>query len=143
PCFDQPDLKATYQLTTEAPKSWKIISSTLQSSILPSPTNIENNIHTFPISEKFSPYVFSLHAGPFHVWEDKYNNIPLKLYVRRSLSSYVNFADWFQYTKEGFSFFEGYFAYPYPFSKYDQIIVPEFNFGAMENKGLNVFNDKF
>jgi aminopeptidase N len=142
PCFDQPDLKATYQLTVEAPKNWKVISSNLQSSIITS-SNPEYSINIFPETEKFSTYVFSLHAGPYQSFEDKYNNIPLKLYVRRSLAKFVNPKDWFQFTKEGFAFFEGYFDIPYPFSKYDQIIVPEFNFGAMENVGAVTFSERF
>ncbi|TGL63106.1 aminopeptidase N [Leptospira ognonensis] len=142
PCFDQPDLKATFQLTVEAPKSWKVISSNNQSSILLS-TNNPNSIHTFPKTEKFSSYVFSLHAGPYQVFEDSYNSIPLKLYVRRSLAKYINPRDWFQFTKEGFAFYEGYFDFAYPFSKYDQIIVPEFNFGAMENVGAVTFSERF
>ena len=142
PCFDQPDLKATYQLTAEAPKNWKVISSNLQTSIAPS-SKSDFNIHTFPETEKFSTYVFSLHAGPFQVFEDRYNAVPLKLYVRKSMSKFVNPKDWFQFTKEGFAFFEGYFDLPYPFSKYDQIIVPEFNFGAMENVGAVTFSERF
>ncbi len=143
PCFDQPDLKATYQLTAEAPKNWKIISSTIANNIIISPSNPDDQIHSFPESEKFSTYVFALHAGPYESFEDKYNSIPLKLYVRKSLAKYVNAKEWFQFTKEGFTFFEKYFDYPYPFSKYDQIIVPEFNFGAMENVGAVTFSERF
>jgi aminopeptidase N len=143
PCFDQPDLKATYKLTAEAPKTWKVISSNLQTSIQPSIEHSDFSIHSFPETEKFSTYVFSLHAGPYQEFEDKYNSIPLKLYVRKSLAKYVDSKDWFRFTKEGFSFFEGYFAIPYPFSKYDQIIVPEFNFGAMENVGAVTFSERF
>ncbi|WP_246051920.1 aminopeptidase N [Leptospira idonii] len=142
PCFDQPDLKATYQLTVEAPKSWKVISSNLQENISPAASN-ENSIHTFPQTKKFSTYVFSLHAGPYQFWEDKHDQIPLKLYVRKSLAKYVDPKDWFNFTKEGFTFFESYFGIPYPFEKYDQVIVPEFNFGAMENVGAVTFSERF
>ncbi len=142
PCFDQPDLKATYQLTAEAPKNWKVISSNLPVSILPS-SKLENNIHTFPKTKKFSTYLFSLHAGPYQVYEDKYESIPLRLFVRKSLAKYINPKDWFQFTKEGFSFFESYFDFPYPFIKYDQILVPEFNFGAMENVAAVTFSERF
>ncbi|WP_411824297.1 aminopeptidase N [Leptospira sp. 'Mane'] len=143
PCFDQPDLKAKFTLTVDAPKTWKVISTTLANSIVPNPVTAENNLHIFPESAKISTYVFSLHAGSYQVWEDKHNSIPLRLFARKSLAKHVDPKDWFLFTKQGFEFFENYFGIPYPFVKYDQIIVPEFNFGAMENVAAVTFSERF
>lgn len=142
PCFDQPDLKANFTLHVTAPKPWKIISTTLPVT-QPIPNNIDENSHQFPESKRISTYVFSLHAGPYQVWEDKYESIPLRLFVRKSLAKYVDPKDWFTFTKEGFAFFNSYFGIPYPFEKYDQLIVPEFNFGAMENVAAVTFSERF
>ncbi|TGM55827.1 aminopeptidase N [Leptospira biflexa] len=142
PCFDQPDLKATFQLSVTAPKNWKVISSTLPTSETKT-ENPEEVLHQFPKSKKISTYVFSLHAGPYQVWEDSYESIPLRLFVRKSLAKYIDPKDWFLFTKDGFAFFNSYFGIPYPFQKYDQIIVPEFNFGAMENVAAVTFSERF
>ncbi|TGM29629.1 aminopeptidase N [Leptospira levettii] len=142
PCFDQPDLKATFQLQVTAPKNWKVISTTLPTSQNKT-ENPEEVLHLFPESKKISTYVFSLHAGPYQVWEDKTESIPLRLFVRKSLAKYVEPKDWFTFTKEGFAFFNSYFGIPYPFEKYDQVIVPEFNFGAMENVAAVTFSERF
>jgi aminopeptidase N len=143
PCFDQPDLKAVFKLKVKAPKSWTVVSTTLQTEMTIDGENKNTKVHTFPETKKISTYVFSLHAGPYQVWEDKYESIPLRLMVRKSLAKFVNPKDWFLYTKQGFSFFNPYFGIPYPFEKYDQIIVPEFNFGAMENVAAVTFSERF
>lgn len=142
PCFDQPDLKATFKLLVQAPKQWMVISTTLPT-IANDPKDLNLRNFDFPNTKKISTYVFSLHAGPYQIWEDKYENLPLRLLVRKSLARYVNPKDWFLFTKQGFEFFNPYFGIPYPFEKYDQIIVPEFNFGAMENVAAVTFSERF
>ncbi|MFC6977785.1 aminopeptidase N [Microbulbifer taiwanensis] len=97
----------------------------------------------FPQSAKFSSYIFSLHAGPFHVWEDDADGIPLRLMARQSLAQYVKPDDWFTFTKQSFEFFQPYFEIDYPFVKYDQVIVPDFNAGAMENVAAVTFNEAY
>ncbi len=142
PCFDQPDLKGTYSSTVTAPKSWTVVSSLRESAVVDSG---ENKVWTFPITKKFSTYIYSLHAGPYKVWtsevKTKAHTIPLRLFARQSLAKYVEPEEWFSTTRQGFEFFEDYFAYPYPFEKYDQLIVPDFNSGAMENVGAVTFNE--
>lgn len=140
PCFDQPDLKATYKTTVKGPKNWQVVSSVLESKVEESE---KFNVWYFPISEKFSTYVWSLHAGPYFVWNEKFKHIPMRLYARKTLAKYVKSADWFKTTKYGLNFFQEYFAYPYPYKKYDQIIVPDFNPGAMENVAAVTFNEKY
>ncbi|MBK9294855.1 MAG: aminopeptidase N [Oligoflexia bacterium] len=141
PCFDQPDIKAKFSLKVTTEKNWKVISTNKETSV----KNLDNNKNLWTFSETpiISTYVFSLHVGPYKEWKDKYKNIPLRLFARQSLSKYVDTKEWFTITKQGLKYFESYFNYPYPFEKYDQLIVPEFNFGAMENAGAVTFKEGF
>ena len=134
--FDQPDLKATYQVTATAPADWHVVSTTRE-------TRIEDagasKRWVFPKSKKLSPYNFSLHAGPYKVWEDKSGAYPMRLFARQSVAAQVTPEDWFRYTKNGLVFFDNYFGIPYQFEKYDQLLVPDFLYGAMENAGAITF----
>ncbi|MBY6210111.1 aminopeptidase N [Microbulbifer agarilyticus] len=140
PHFDQPNLKARYTLNVTAPKDWMIVSSVRENRVESDGT--VSHWH-FPQSKKFSSYIFSLHAGPFHVWEDDADGIPLRLMARQSLAQYVKPEDWFTFTKQSFAFFQSYFEVDYPFVKYDQVIVPDFNAGAMENVAAVTFNEAY
>lgn len=140
PHFDQPDLKATYTLSVNAPTHWQIISATRETSI---EENGDTKHWVFPTSAKFSSYVFSLHAGNYAVWEDSFEDIPLRLFARQSLAEYVNTQEWFKPTKQSFAFFNQYFDVRYPFVKYDQIVAPDFNAGAMENVAAVTFNEGY
>ncbi|WP_444889195.1 aminopeptidase N [Microbulbifer sp. DLAB2-AA] len=140
PHFDQPNLKARYTLDVTAPKEWVVISAEREHRV-----EHEGEIKHwfFPQTPKFSSYIFSLHAGPYHIWEDNTKGIPLRLMARQSLAQYVKTEDWFTFTKQSFAFFQPYFGIDYPFNKYDQILVPDFNAGAMENVGAVTFNDAY
>ena len=140
PCFDQPDLKATYQLKVTAPVDWEVISNTLPTSVVSQKTN---KSWAFPPSAKFSTYLFALHAGPYSTWHDQANDIPLRLFARKSLEKYVDQAEWFEITKQGLDFYNVQFGLNYPFKKYDQVIVPDFNPSAMENVGAVTFAEHF
>ena len=139
PCFDQPDLKASYALTVKAPADWLVISATREDR-----RELKGGYRLwhFPASARFSTYLISLHAGPWHVWEDDKAEIPSRLFARKSLAEYVAAEEWFDATRFGFRFFQDYFDYPYPYSKYDQIIVPDFNAGAMENVAAVTFSER-
>ncbi len=139
PCFDQPDLKATYTLTVEAPADWQIVSSTLEKDIRKKGSM---KLWSFPKSQVFSTYLFSLHAGPYQVWKSQFGKLPLRLLARKSMAKYIRHQEWFSITKNGLAFYNEYFQYPYPFKKYDQIIVPDFNAGAMENVAAVTFAEK-
>ncbi len=141
PCFDQPDLRATLELTVVAPKNWQVVSTTRESKV--QSKNKNEKIWTFQKTAKIATYLFSLHAGPYKVWKDKFGDLELRLYARPSLARYIQPAEWFTITKQGFKFFNDFFAYPYPFGKYDQLIVPEFNAGAMENVGAVTFSERY
>lgn len=136
PLFDQPDLKASYTVTVTAPKDWHVITTTRETKIIDAGANRR---WTFKQTKRLSPYNFSLHAGPYQVWEDNSGKYPMRLFARQSLAKQVVPADWFRQTKAGMTFFEEYFGIPYPFEKYDQLIVPDFLYGAMENAGAITF----
>ncbi|WP_448550463.1 aminopeptidase N [Thalassotalea fusca] len=140
PHFDQPDLKATYTMQVTAPKHWQIITSVREDKV---EAQGDNKVWHFPESAKFSSYIFSLHAGNYAVWEDSYEDIPLRLFARQSLAQYVKTDEWFIPTKQSFTFFNKYFDLPYPFVKYDQVMAPDFNSGAMENVAAVTFNEGY
>ncbi|WP_153915046.1 aminopeptidase N [Shewanella sp. TC10] len=134
--FDQPDLKATYQITVSAPKDWTVISTMRETSIDEQATA---NVWTFPVTPKLSPYNFSMHAGPYHMWQDDSGKYPMRLFARQSVAKQVTAEDWFTFTKQGLTFFDDYFGIDYPFKKYDQLLVPDFLYGAMENAAAVTF----
>tara|TARA_R110002033_G_scaffold6754_1_gene25884 strand:- start:14 stop:2506 length:2493 start_codon:yes stop_codon:yes gene_type:complete len=136
--FDQPDLKASYQINVHAPKDWQVISAMRETNIV---DQGETNLWTFPATPKLSPYNFSMHAGPYHVWEDNSGRYPMRLFSRQSVADQVSPQDWFTYTKQGLDFFDRYFGIAYPFKKYDQVLVPDFLYGAMENAGAITFSE--
>jgi aminopeptidase N len=137
--FDQPDLKGTYQVTVTAPADWQVISTTRETSVAASG---DSRRWTFPTSKKLSPYNFSMHAGPYKMWEDTSGKYPMRLFARQSVAQQVKPAEWFKYTKSGLAFFDEYFGVPYQFGKYDQILVPDFLYGAMENAGAITFAER-
>lgn len=140
PHFDQPDLKARFQLSVRAPAAWQVASATRETSIV---ADGGYRLWEFPPTEFISSYVFSLHAGEYAVFEDKAFRYPLRLFARQSIAQYVNAEEWLQWTRQGFDFFEEYFALSYPFKKYDQLVVPDYNSGAMENVAAVTFNEYF
>ncbi|MDG1750167.1 MAG: aminopeptidase N [Thalassotalea sp.] len=140
PHFDQPDLKAKYTMQVTAPSHWKVITSVRETAV---EQQGENSVWDFPESAKFSSYIFSLHAGNYAVWEDTFEDIPLRLFARQSLAEYVKTEEWFEPTKQSFKFFNDYFEVRYPFVKYDQIVAPDFNAGAMENVAAVTFNEGY
>ena len=140
PHFDQPDLKARFTLEVNAPAQWYVVSTTRESSI---DRQGERWHWRFPTTELMSSYIFSLHAGEYVVFEDKDFRYPLRLFVRQSMARYAEPDEWFKLTKQGFDFFDAYFALPYPFKKYDQLIVPDYNAGAMENIAAVTFSEYF
>ncbi|MFE0027177.1 aminopeptidase N [Amycolatopsis sp. NPDC059021] len=144
-CFDQPDLKSVYRLTVTAPKDWKVISNALVESAEDTPEGAVRTV--FKVSERISTYLVALIAGPYAEWRDEFSDehrtIPLGIYCRASLAEHMDADKLFVETKQGFAFYHEKFATPYPFSKYDQLFVPEFNAGAMENAGAVTFLEDY
>jgi aminopeptidase N len=131
-CFDQPDLKAEFTFTVTAPADWEVISNAVVTGVDP----VEHGkVVRFATTRRISPYVTALVAGPYHKASDSHDGIALGLYCRRSLADHLDAADLFEVTKQGFDWYHANFDYRYPFGKYDQLFVPEFNAGAMENVG--------
>jgi aminopeptidase N len=135
-CFDQPDLKARYTLTVTAPEDWEVISNAAADSV-------ENGVHRFATTEIMSTYLVALIAGPYSVWRDTHDGIPLGIFCRASLAPHMDHERLFTETKQGFDFFHRHFGIRYPFGKYDQLFVPEFNAGAMENAGAVTFLEDY
>ncbi|CAH0256832.1 Aminopeptidase N [Arthrobacter sp. Bi83] len=141
--FEQPDLKATFKFTVTAPSHWDVVSNS------PTPSPVETSpgadggarsVWEFTPTPRLSSYVTALIAGPYQsVRSDVTGSdgrvIPLGVFARKSLMQYLDADNIFELTRQGFEFFEAQFGCPYPFEKYDQLFVPEFNAGAMENAG--------
>ena len=132
-CFDQPDLKAAVTVHVVAPFDWQVISNTGGRTIEAGPGG--SQLVHFQPTKRISTYLVALIAGPYARVTDSHEGIPLGLYCRASLAEYLDADALFEVTKQGFDFFHKVFDYPYPFDKYDQLFVPEFNAGAMENAG--------
>jgi len=139
-CFDQPDLKAVTSLTVTAPGDWVCISNSVG---LPEDRDDGSARWTFAPTLPLSTYLVALVAGPFEHVHDAHGRIELGLYCRRSLASYLDGDEMFTITKQGLDFFTERFGYPYPFGKYDQLFVPEFSAGAMENPGCITFSESY
>ncbi len=144
--FEQPDLKATFQFTVIAPAEWAVVSN----SPTPSPEPVSEGVArwVFEPTPVLSSYVTALVAGPYASVHSELTSsdgrvIPLGIYARKSLAEFLDADYIFDKTREGFAFFEKHFDYPYPFAKYDQLFVPEFNAGAMENAGAVTFTETY
>ncbi|MEU2558683.1 aminopeptidase N [Streptomyces longispororuber] len=138
--FEQPDLKATFQFTVKAPSGWTVISN----SPAPEPTD---DTWVFAPTPRISTYVTALIVGPYHAVHSSYEkdgqSVPLGIYCRPSLAEYLDADAIFEVTRQGFDWFQEKFDYAYPFEKYDQLFVPEFNAGAMENAGAVTIRDQY
>ena len=141
-CFDQPDLKASFELTVYAPPSWEVVSNSAPDVEREAAGNERVRWH-FPATPVMSTYITALIAGPYHVVRDEHDGIPLGLYCRASLAEHLDSDALFEVTKQGFDFFHDLFDVRYAFGKYDQLFVPEFNAGAMENAGAVTFLEDY
>ena len=139
-CFDQPDLKATFDVTATAPAHWQVVSNGAT-------VSNEGGVHVFATTPRMSTYLVALIAGPYARWDDVYTDshgdIPLGIFCRASLSEFMDADRLFTETKQGFGFYHDNFGVPYAFGKYDQLFVPEFNAGAMENAGAVTFLEDY
>jgi len=143
--FEQPDLKATFAFTVTAPAAWQVVSNS------PTPEPIvtaDKATWQFAPTPILSSYVTALVAGPYAVVRSELVSsdgrvIPLGIFARKSLSQYLDSDYIFEKTRQGFAFYEKQFDYSYPFEKYDQLFVPEFNAGAMENAGAITFTETY
>ncbi|GAA1832104.1 aminopeptidase N [Agromyces salentinus] len=144
--FEQPDLKAAFRFTITAPAHWEVVSN----SPTPEPVDAGEGAKTwaFEPTPRISSYITALVAGPYAVVRDELTSangrvIPLGVFSRKSLSQYLDADYIFEKTKQGFEYFEAKFGVAYPFAKYDQLFVPEYNAGAMENAGAVTFTEAY
>ncbi|MER5732742.1 aminopeptidase N [Streptomyces sp. NPDC002138] len=138
--FEQPDLKAPYRFEVTAPEGWQVWSNGVEESR-------EGDTRRFAETAPISTYITCVVAGPYHYVTDTYTRgdltIPLGAMCRKGLAKHFDADDVFLVTKQGFDFFHEHFDYPYPFGKYDQAFVPEYNLGAMENPGMVTFREEY
>ena len=143
--FEQPDLKSTFTLTVKAPKGWKVFSNA------PTPAPEEEGeawVYRFATTEVMSTYITAIVAGPYEgttatLTSSDGRTIDLGVYARASIVEHLDADEIIEITRQGFEFFEGAYGIAYPFTKYDQIFVPEYNAGAMENAGCVTFRDAY
>ncbi|WP_370412815.1 aminopeptidase N [Streptomyces fradiae] len=143
--FEQPDLKAPYRFAVDAPEGWTVWSNGVGEQ------DADGRWH-FAETAPISTYITCVVAGPYHYVTDTYKRtladgseleIPLGAMCRKGLAKHFDADDVFLITKQGFDFFHDNFDYPYPFGKYDQAFVPEYNLGAMENPGMVTFREEY
>ncbi|MEW2083771.1 aminopeptidase N [Streptomyces sp. NPDC005283] len=143
--FEQPDLKAPFRLEVTAPDGWTVWSNGAGALD-------EDGVWRFAETKPISTYITAVVAGPYHYETDLYTRtfddnttleIPLGAMCRKGLARHFDSDDIFLVTKQGLDFFHDHFDYPYPFGKYDQAFVPEYNIGAMENPGCVTFREEF
>ncbi|MFE7468568.1 aminopeptidase N [Streptomyces sp. NPDC057499] len=143
--FEQPDLKAPYRFRVTAPEGWTVWSNGAEESR-------EGGVWRFAETQPISTYITAVVAGPYHYVTDSYSRtfedgttleIPLGALCRKGLARHFDADDIFLITKQGLDFFHDNFDYPYPFGKYDQAFVPEYNLGAMENPGCVTFREEY
>ena len=144
--FEQPDLKAAFTFSVTAPARWKVVSN----SPTPEPVVVSDDTARwdFPATPRISSYITALVAGPYEATYSELTSadgrvIPLGVFARKSLWQYLDADYVFEKTRQGFAYFEEKFGFPYPFAKYDQLFVPEFNAGAMENAGAVTFTETY
>ncbi|AOZ72643.1 aminopeptidase N [Boudabousia tangfeifanii] len=150
-CFDQPDLKAVWNFQITAPTGWVVLSNGVETSAV---EKGKVTTRSFAPTKPLSSYITCVIAGeyakvPGGTWtREAQGEIPaqaidLALYCRQSLLPDFDTDDVFKVTRQGFDFFAEHYQYPYPWGKYDQVYVPEYNLGAMENPGCVTFNERF
>ncbi|HSR83105.1 MAG TPA: aminopeptidase N [Streptosporangiaceae bacterium] len=141
-CFDQPDLKATFEFTVTGESDWTVISNMAPDTSAEPAAPGAVRWH-FPPTPVMSTYITAIAAGPYFAVRQEHDGIPLGIYCRQSLAEYLDHAEIFEVTRQGFDFYHANFGVRYPFGKYDQLFVPEFKAGAMENAGCVTFLEAY
>ncbi len=134
-CFDQPDLKGTFTFDVQAPADWTIVSNT--------PGVNSAGVWHFPTTKVISTYLSALVAGHYNALHQQHRDIAMGIYCRQSMARYLDPDEIFEITRSGLNYFDARYGIPYMFGKYDQLFVPEFSAGAMENPGCVTFNERY
>ncbi|MFC7465191.1 aminopeptidase N [Brachybacterium sp. GCM10030252] len=147
-CFEQPDLKATFRLTVTAPDHWRVISNAPS----PQPAPLEGRdgaaTWSFEPTERISTYLVALIAGNYQGGTGEITSrdgriVPMGVFARASLAEHLDAQNVIDVTKAGIDFYEEAFDQDFPFPKYDQVFVPEYNMGAMENPGAITYVETY
>ncbi|NKX49194.1 aminopeptidase N, partial [Arthrobacter deserti] len=150
--FEQPDLKASFTFHVAAPAEWQVVSNAAEAVRDPMSSTPGYSVWRFAPTRRIATYITAVLAGPYHRAEDAWERrlpdgtvlrVPLGAYCRASLAEFFDADRIFEVTKQGLDFFHDLFDYPYPFGKYDQAFVPEYNLGAMEYPGLVTFTEDY
>jgi len=146
-CFDQPDLKASFEFSVIAPEDWLDLSNMAADvggePVTRHPVADGTRRWHFPPSPVMSTYITAIVAGPYYRVTSEHDGIPLGIYCRRSLAGYLDPEEIFEVTRQGFDFYHDIFGVRYAFGKYDQVFVPEYKAGAMENAGCVTFLEDY
>jgi aminopeptidase N len=141
--FDQPDLKARFTMRVIAPTTWVVVGNCPVERVDTDASDLATSTVVFTESPLMSTYLVAIVAGPYARVTDMHDGIELNLYCRQSLRRYLDDDEIFEITKQGLDHFAMRFGMRYPFGdKYDQLFVPEFNAGAMENVACVTFNEE-
>ncbi|MGO1956898.1 aminopeptidase N [Microbacterium sp.] len=144
PCFEQPDMKARWSFEVSAPTGWIVLNNAPVVGVAE-----RENVQTVRFAETLPipSYITAVAAGPYHretgEWTRGDQRVQLGVLCRASLSEHLDAENILEVTRQGLDFYDDAFAYPYPWGKYDQIFVPEYNLGAMENPGLVTFTEDY
>ncbi|OYN88753.1 aminopeptidase N [Parenemella sanctibonifatiensis] len=152
--LEQPDLKAPFRLSVIAPSRWQVTSNQAAEATIDLG---DETRHEFGTTPELSTYLTALAAGPYHhvhrTWQRAATtgtdeaaddlSIEVGLWCRQSLAEHLDPEELFEITFAGLDFFHDNFGYPYPWGKYDQVFVPEYNIGAMENPGCVTFTERY
>ncbi len=141
-CFDQPDLKATFELTVTGQDDWTVISN-LAPDVAAEPAGTGKRRWHFPPTPVLPTYITAIAAGPYYEVTGEHDGIPLGIYCRQSLAPYLDPGEILEVSGQGFDFYHRAFGVRYPFGKYDQLFVPEYKAGAMENAGCVTFVENY
>ncbi|MEU5162892.1 aminopeptidase N [Streptomyces sp. NPDC020875] len=136
--FDQPDLKAVFEVEVTAPERWTVLGNGIA-------THNGDGVWSCAPTPPLATYLVAVAAGPWHSVRTEHAGLPFGLHCRRSLAAHLDddADELFEITRQCFDRYHEKFEEPYPFDSYDQAFVPEFNAGAMENPGLVTFRDEF
>ena len=143
-CFEQPDLKAPFTFLVTAPEGWQVLSNESAERRV---QRDDTQTVTFAPTQPISTYITAIVAGPYHrvdaSWSRGELTVPLGVLCRASLAEHLDADEIVEVTRQGMDFYAEHFDFPYPFGKYDQVFVPEYNLGAMENPGCVTFTEAY
>src|SRR5262249_44369575 len=140
PCFDQPDLKARFTFSADVPSDWTVVANTQTHTLT---NNETNSTWRFNETPPISTYLFAFAAGPFKTIEGAGSEIPTRLFVRKSSfgRAQEEWPETLRLTREGMKHFISFFDHPFPFTKYDQVLIPGFAYGGMEHAGATFLRE--